>query len=326
MNAPLSATGRYRRLLSALESDTHRRGWGQNPALVVLYEATAVDTDQLFRHILGKNPKLPAATRVDGLVAQQMLGEYVFGRAHRETGQEPWEVLRNMAINLAYAPEAPAPARMLETLRQPGVFGFAVVHEAFGVRPTDRQEAVAFARGDTPIERHPGAGDYRCVYAVTVGGDLSEVIRRRGERPEVEMDANRRRGDLSTSLRIIADAVAGRGAAGGGVHRPVPRPADAVSRPGFPVTGARAVWVFAESERMAAEWMRVNGVEEAKVFTRWRLPPPGRVACFDDRVVVLADHPNSPLYTAARLIAAQGAVSVETFAWAAPGRPPADAS
>lgn len=191
------------RLLTRIEIDVHRAGWDRHPWLFLLVDAGAhEDTALHIRRIMrGAGPSI----RVGGYLAQPMFGESFFGRAD----MPPWEALRVFAVNLAYGedPGEEAVTQVLEVLRAPGVFGFAMVAEKWrNSEPDAVRRAVA---GEVNLGDVPGSVECRQLVAVTTAGRVMEVERVRGRKPELHMDADTLRGDISTSLRILADAVAG---------------------------------------------------------------------------------------------------------------------
>lgn len=191
------------RLLLRIESDVHRGGWDKLPWLYVLADAGAnEDTGMMLRRMMrGAGPSI----RVRDYLAQPMLGRQFFGPAP----MPPWEALRNFAINLAYGEQAGAEqvATVLEVLRAPGVLGFAMVGEKWGTR--DEEVARRAAVGEVNLGDVPGSVECRQLIAVTLAGQVMTVERVRGQKPELDLSAGGLRGDISTSLRILCDAVAG---------------------------------------------------------------------------------------------------------------------
>lgn len=191
------------RLLTRIEADVHRAGWDKHPWLFVLVDAGAhEDTGMHLRRIMrGAGPSI----RVGGYLAQPMFGEKFFAKADIP----PWEALRNFAVNLAYGEGSgeESVATVLEVLRAPGVFGFAMVAEKW--RNSDPEVVRRAVAGEVNLGDVPGSVECRQLVAVTTAGRVMEVERVRGRKPELHMDADALRGDISTSLRILADAAAG---------------------------------------------------------------------------------------------------------------------
>ncbi len=119
-------------------------------------------------------------------------------------------------LNVAYGKSQDA-AAMLGMLRRPGVLGFAAVTEAWGVERADptafRKLLVQAARdGDRgrfdTFQRTDGSFESRNVWSIDLADRAHRVSRARGAGQELEMDGPFR-GDFTTSMRILADAVTG---------------------------------------------------------------------------------------------------------------------
>lgn len=190
------------RLLTRIEADVHRAGWDEHPWLFVLVDAGAhEDTGVHMRRLMrGAGPSI----RVGDYLAQPMFGEKFFAAAV----MPPWEALRGFALTMAYGPTVEHQrATVLQVLRAPGVFGFAMVAEKW--RNDDPEVVRRAVAGEVNLGDVPGSVECRQLIAVTTGGRVMAVDRVRGRKPELSMDADNLRGDISTSLRIMCDLITG---------------------------------------------------------------------------------------------------------------------
>jgi hypothetical protein len=192
-------------LLTAVEQRIHRAGWEKlPPQLLVLFDNQHGTVDQLFRRICGQNPNLGPATRVGRFSAQRMVN---LGPPWVDL--ESWVALRNMAMNVAYAGQAEEPARLLSTLREPGIVGFAFAGYGWTPGPHTPPDLAekAFA-WEMDWDDVPGAIEARTLYAIDFTDQVHQVVRHRGQAPVLAMNGPWI-GDITTSLRILVAAVDG---------------------------------------------------------------------------------------------------------------------
>lgn len=192
------------RLLLRVESDVHRGGWDRPGLAFMFVDAGAhVESAMGLRRILrGAGPSV----RVGDYLAQPMLR---LGGAAIPAGMTPWTALRRFAMTVAYGESSGAEpvVEVLGVLRMPGIFGFASVNEKWGSKDAAAlRQAVA---GEVNLGDVPGSVETRHLIAVTTTARVMTVERVRGSKPVLRPDEDHLRGDISTSLRILCDAITG---------------------------------------------------------------------------------------------------------------------
>lgn len=190
------------RLLRHLESGVHRQGWDSRLArlhVYLIYDNRVAATDQEFRHTMGQNPKLGPGKRMGPLTAQMMLAPEVISMAGK-----PHDAFRMMAMNIAYG-NGREPEQMRSMIKKPGVWAMAVCAE--GYRRWYSTPGELLQDADKDYADLPGSTEGRSLICVDARGGVHRVARARGEKPELQVFGDDFRGDASTSLRIILDAL-----------------------------------------------------------------------------------------------------------------------
>ncbi len=192
------------RLMLQVEQHVHRFGWDQPVQTRVVYDHTVdPDADRFFRRICPPGD-FCRQVRLGPYVASTLFGPRVL---HALPGVPPWETLRTMAVNIAYGDGDDNVAQMRAALDWPGLVGFLTVGEAW--HNTEQTDVHCAIRGEVNLGDVPGSVECRVVYGVDLADRAHRAQRVRGRKPELDMEAPMR-GDVTTSMRIIADAVTGR--------------------------------------------------------------------------------------------------------------------
>lgn len=243
-----------RRVLMRIEADANRKGWDHVPAQLYLIADTSDEhTAFVMRRLAELNRRAARAIRVGPYTAAEFLPP---GALHMGGFRGPWEPLRTLALNMAYARpgeiseqmEAACEAdtgmrvsdgvRMLRHfLRVPGAVAVALLAEVW-VRVVDPEEHAAEMQrrlaGDATFVSYadlPDSTEARMVKAIDLCDVSHTVTRHRGDKPQIVVDAEGPRtmivpggtseevtahsdtyaaGEITTSLRILADYITGR--------------------------------------------------------------------------------------------------------------------
>jgi hypothetical protein len=216
------------RVLRRVEADAHRKGWDSTPmTLFTVYEHGDEDTDYVYRKLCGANPRTPVTVRVGGYTAQAIIPPQLLTGT---PGVPPYEALRTYAMNLAYCPDDSdgyRPVNVIRSvLRLRGVIAVGCVYEAWQrLIASDQALAAELADAAPDYSTMPDSVEMRVAAAVDLEGRLHQVKRTRGDRPvtvggytvlvpghgEVQQAADvNGHGDVSNSLRILADMIVGK--------------------------------------------------------------------------------------------------------------------
>lgn len=184
-------------LLAELEQRADRGGWDQPASLWSLYE---VSDPQLQPWVDSWGPT--PAVRKGGYAARFMTAET---RGRRGTS---WpDMVRNVAHAFAFKPDDEAVALSMVQLRVPVFVGFATVSESWYVRGGfDQPTAARVFAGEVEVKDLPGAAECRMVWCVDRDDRVHSVMHTRGE-SAAPVQHRQARGDQTTSMRIMVDAV-----------------------------------------------------------------------------------------------------------------------
>lgn len=202
-NAPDIDLDLLGRIMRHVESGLHRFGWDSPQTALqvhVVYDHRDADTDRTVR-LIGSGPNLRGRSYRYGPYATQM----VYWPALLNQGDTPgWERLRTMALNVAFG-ESDECARMREFFRLPGIRAFMAIQEVWSTEQTAAELRAELEAGQPPrYADDPRSTEARTALAIDTA-DRAHVLRRdRGRKPELAMNVPRR-GDISTSLRILMD-------------------------------------------------------------------------------------------------------------------------
>ncbi len=217
-------------LLLKVESHVHRSGWDQPVQVRVIYDhgADGGATDRVFRRITPPEYEV-APVRHGPYTATTLFGPRIL---YHISGAPVWQQLRTLVMAIAF----PGPLddgrvidgvspvwdnvklikfieMMHEMLRQPGMVGFCAVAEAWknsappgGYEGSPLQQAL---HGKVNLGDVPTSVETRMVYCVDLADRVHHVGRDRGKKPGLAVDVGMR-GDLTTSMRILADVATGR--------------------------------------------------------------------------------------------------------------------
>lgn len=211
---------RYGKLLLKVEAHAHRFGWDGPVHVRVVYDENAANgaADRLYRQIAPPDPQY-TAVRHYGYTSTTLFSHRILYRPwdafppelrdpdSRASGPQPWESLRRLVVNAAYA-DAEEAATLRQAFRQPGLLGFVTVGEAW--QNTRREPCEEAIRGEVQLADVPDSQEVRVLYSVDLAGRIQRVIRVRGRKPEVDHDADAAmRGEFTTSMRILCDIATG---------------------------------------------------------------------------------------------------------------------
>lgn len=183
-------------LMRKLEAGIHREGWAENGANMQIFAfhnaaLTGEAYQRLFRSVV----------RDGDYCVSRMLSNRVF----EMPGKQPYEILRSMAVRMAYVTDMPEVDDMRNQIGIPGLLGLMSTHEVWTATVTI--EEIESPTGH--LSERPDSEEARVITCIDAWDRGHTLMRRRGHKPVVTMDSALR-GDISTSLRIFVDMFYGR--------------------------------------------------------------------------------------------------------------------
>jgi hypothetical protein len=186
----------FGQLLLHTEQSVHRAGWDEPPQFRLIYNTADTDTDLFCRRVLtGYGPTI----RHGGYAAPILL------HADMLAGARLNQFLEYLALDLAYGTPTAHNRAMLDILRRPGVLGVAHIDEAWH-RTAGPAEAHTLTTGTTHLADIPGTAEARIVRACDITGRLYQVLRFRGQRPELDPH-HHGAGHVTTTVRLFIAAM-----------------------------------------------------------------------------------------------------------------------
>ncbi len=177
-------------LLLQIEVNAHRRGWDDDPQLLVVYDTTDAATTTEYDESL---PPDGGLTRRGRLAARRMWPSELLNPT-------PAHAVFTMAVGLHYDSQSAHWKVIRDVLRQPGFFAVALVFEMWVRRP----DMPFVAPGS--FAKAPDSVEVREVLAVLPDGSSRGVLRMRDRSPGPFTSMS---GSVSESLHVIAAHIAG---------------------------------------------------------------------------------------------------------------------
>lgn len=200
------------RLLRRIEAHHDMTGWHDGDGNMWVYVIYERDDVVMAHHIGRVMQKMGEPIRNARYVAQPMLPPRKLYEGRRPEDHGPPDALRRFALNIAFADLADDGDDMAESmaafrslLQQPGIVGYAACHEGYGWKASLLPRRIPPAGC---IQDDPDSQEMRIAYLVDINDLAHRVTRWRGE--PAELRSGEMRGNVSTSLRILADLTAGR--------------------------------------------------------------------------------------------------------------------